>query len=81
MIHPRCTEVGRHNWDRWYLIRYGEGEEDRCPERPLYTHSCQNMGCDAVEYAWEVEAVGRVEFVDTKATDAAIAELKAKNDQ
>lgn len=90
MIHPNCAERG-HNWDMWEMkycradgvpvVTWPDGSfecaQEDMPKLRRYTRQCQNMGCDGVQFAENLEPSGQSEIVDTHKWDKALAELAA----
>lgn len=76
MIHPHCRERG-HNWDNWrWMPADSAGREakvdydtysfpDGNAGTYFYKRECQNSGCDAVERAERLMAVGTSAIIDT----------------
>lgn len=78
MIHPHCKDRGDHNWDDWEArpcrsdgveVKVFPDGSYECPPAAAgkmyhYRRECQNMGCDAKQYAERLEPAGRNEIVD-----------------
>lgn len=88
MFHKRCIERGDHYWDDWYakvcrsdgiaVETFPDGmfiSEDS-NKTYFYIRKCQNMGCDAKQYALKLIPDGQNEIVDTHESEKAIEELR-----
>ena len=83
MIHPNCQHNGTHNWESWQRGLYRvdgipvvhDNDTFECAPEDMdkmryYRRGCQNMGCDAVQLAEELEPAGQNEIIDRGGSEA-----------
>lgn len=74
MVSDVCTYHGRHNWGNWSL----RPEDVRVKSPMWYVRECQQMGCDARQYAEHLLPVGQTEIVIGTDTEELLATLEKK---